>query len=117
MKIITNQLRKLFRPIIREKLGEYACAEGCAHLTIAHALHLPEPTQKNKSEGNQRTGVKRRDSVLRFVFFGWLWQLSASLWVSEHTPRRTHIRQVDTGDKLGMHWLILFASLFIYSLE
>ena len=35
-----------------------------AHLPIAHALRLPEPTPKNKSEGGQRTGAKRRYTVL-----------------------------------------------------
>ena len=28
----------------------YACAEGGAHLPIAHALHLPDPTNKPKSK-------------------------------------------------------------------
>ena len=53
---------------------KYACAEGGAHLPIAQALRLPEPTKKNKSEGGQRTGAKRRDTALRFGFFGWLRQ-------------------------------------------
>ena len=33
-----------------------------AHLPIAHALRLPEPTKKNKSESGQRTGAKQRDT-------------------------------------------------------
>ena len=33
------------------RISKYACAEGGAHLPIAHALCLPEPTKKNKSEG------------------------------------------------------------------
>jgi len=31
------------------------CAEGGAHLPIAHTLHLQEPTNKNKSEGGSIT--------------------------------------------------------------
>ena len=34
---------------------EYACAEGGAHLPIAHALRLPEPTKK---EGKRRKKKK-----------------------------------------------------------
>ena len=35
----------------KEEEMQYMCADGGAHLPIVHALRLPEPTQKTKSEG------------------------------------------------------------------
>ena len=37
-----------------------------AHLPIAHALRLPEPTKKPKSEGSQKD---RSEAKLKTIFF------------------------------------------------
>ena len=58
----------------RQKYIKICVRRGGAHLPIAHTLRLPEPTKKQKSEGGQRTRVKRRDTALRFGFFGSRWQ-------------------------------------------
>ena len=49
----------------------YACAEGSAHLTIVHALHLPEPVKKPKSEGCVPT---LRSGPLAALRFGSTWK-------------------------------------------
>ena len=41
----------LFQSEKYDNLVKYACAEGGAHLLIAHALRLLEPTIKPKAEG------------------------------------------------------------------
>ena len=42
-----------------QKPSKYACAEGGAHIPIAHAPRLPEPTKNPNPRAAKRTGAKR----------------------------------------------------------
>ena len=43
--------KKLIWWKFHKNTNKYVCAEGGVHLSIAHTLHLPEPTKQPKSEG------------------------------------------------------------------
>ena len=54
-----------------ENNKEYAYAEGGAHVPIAHALRLPEPIKKPKSEG---CVPLLRSGPLAALRFGCMWK-------------------------------------------
>ena len=66
-----SERKKVFRSAQLFKQNKYAYAEGGTHLPISHALRLPEPTQKTKSEGCVHP---LRSGPLVALRFGSMWK-------------------------------------------
>ena len=82
---------------------------GGAHLHIAHALRLLEPTKKNKSEGGQKNRSEAEGHSLK----NWIFWLTLAdgvrvLCVSEHPSRRTHILYCVTMVFFNIQYCVTF---------